>query len=310
MARRFLIAILACGSVAAATLIAPSPVEAQIQLPGAAMRSAPPPPSQSGDQNSGTPRSRYREAPVDYGKPVKLTPPNEASLSGDRLMHNGRRGSMQFSKSGQAVTISALELEGDVISRPGDTCKVTVPGAPFQAELVGTEEGLRKFRINAPACPFTFVVLDGALIATHKDSSVSTGLGAGTCEFKEKDCRGYLGGFWGPSGRSFNKNNARTIEKARGKSERDARANFRALLRAARGDKKRTRSVAADQAGFSARREERCRDFLREHVHGYCASRITEARAIQLGVRLNEMIKAREAEREDKRRQRAERRGR
>ena len=118
------------------------------------------------------------------------------------------------------------------------------------------------------------------------------------CVFKAKDCRGYLGGIWGPSGRSFGKKTARSIEKARGKSGRDARANFRALLRAAGGEKARVRAVAADQAGFSARREVRCRDYLREHVHGYCASRITEARAIQLGARLNARIEAASKERQ------------
>ncbi len=281
-------------------------VEAQMQLPGANFRNNPSAaPGASGGKPARSP-SRSRDAPADYGKPVKLAPPSEDTLAGKNLMHNGRRGDIRFAKAATGLALTKIVLSGDVISKPGETCEVEVPGGPHIVRFTGFADGLRQYTADIAACPFTFTVLDGAMVVTHEKSSSSTGLGAGTCVFKEKDCRGYLAGFWGPSGRSFNKSNAAAIEKARAKSEKDARVNFRALLGAARGDRKRTSAVAADQAGFSARREERCRDFLREPVHGYCASRITEARAIQLGAKLNDMIKDRQQEAEAKKKERAD----
>ena len=44
--------------------------------------------------------------------------------------------------------------------------------------------------------------------------------------------------------------------------------------------------IAREQAGFSAEREMTCRDFQREGQMGFCAARITEARAASLRARL------------------------
>lgn len=284
---------------AAATAMA-TPAGAQFQLPGAKFRqpSAQQPSTRSG-KSSGSGRSsssRVPNSPANPGKPVKLRPPSEDTLAELQLRHNGRRGMLLFKKSPGGLALTTIVLDGDVISTPGKTCRIEVPGGPHTVRFDGFSNGLRKYAVDLAQCPFSFTVLDGALIATYNKSSVSTALGRGTCTFKEKNCRGYLAGVWGPSGRSFTKNTYRGIEKARGRSERDARANFQALLRANQGDKKGIRAVAADQAGFSARREERCRDYLREHIHGFCASRVTEARAIGLGAKLNETITAKNKE--------------
>lgn len=285
-------------------LLLPGAAIAQFQLPGANFKRAPAAKESPGDNSANTGRpgssdsssSRPSSSPANPGKPVNVAAPDEDTLVGRTLRQNGRRGAMRFTKAAGGLTLSNLALGGDVISKPGATCKIEVPGGPFPVRFSGFTEGLRTYKVESKVCPFSFVVLDGALISTHRKSSFSTGLGKGTCVFEKQDCRGYLAGFWGPSGRSFTKKTYRGIEKARGKSDREARANFRALLRANRGDRKGVRAVAADQAGFSARREVRCRDFLREHVHGFCASRITEARAVELGARLNETIKRRNAE--------------
>ncbi len=280
-------------------LVLSVPVVAQFQLPGARFKRPPattPDAAPDGNVSADTKNEPTGPTPANPGKPVALQPPGEGTLAGRTLQHNGRRGLMQLGRAATGLIIKRLVLDGDVISKPGETCRIEVKGAPFTARFSGFDKGLRQYRVETQTCPFSFVVLDGSLIATHRKSSFSTGLGKGTCRFVARDCRGYLAGFWGPSGRSFNKRNDRAIEKARGSSERNARANFRALLRANSGDRKGIRAVAADQAGFSARREERCRDFLREHVHGYCASRITEARAIELGDRLNKTIARRNAE--------------
>jgi hypothetical protein len=288
-----------------------STAQAQFQLPGANFNRSPAQKSSSQPHNNNSERSRPRAAatasPANPGKPVKLVPPSETTLAGESLRHDGRHGVMRFEKSAGGLSLTRLTLDGEVISKPGASCKVEVAKEPFPVQFTGYSQGLRKYSVAVPACPFTFVVLDGALISTHRGSAFSSALGRGTCEFVKQDCRGYLAGVWGPSGRSFSMNSFRSIEKARGKSDRDARANFRALLRANRGDRKGIRAVAADQAGFSSRREVLCRDYLQEHVHGFCASRVTEARAIELGTRLNETITRRSTEINAKRAERRKR---
>ena len=263
------------------------PAQAQIQLPGAVTG-----PSQTGPgadsgagSNPGAPR-REGPNPADPGKPVMVRAPSERSLTGKALSHNGQRGEMRFEIQGGQLRLVSLKLQGDVISRVGASCEIEVPGAPFTAIASGRDNGLLKFKIESEACPFEISVLDGSLVAVHRDVRASTGLGAGTCEFKEKDCRGYLAGIWGPGGRTIGKNEAQGIEKVRGEAERNARSNFRVLLRRASGDRPRVREVAAEQAGFSALREETCRDYLREHQHGFCASRITQARAVALAAQM------------------------
>ena len=44
-----------------------------------------------------------------------------------------------------------------------------------------------------------------------------------------------------------------------------------------------------DQNGFAGQRDELCRDYAKESVHGYCALRVTEARAALLRTRLDEL---------------------
>ena len=47
------------------------------------------------------------------------------------------------------------------------------------------------------------------------------------------------------------------------------------------------KQVVSEQAGFSSRREETCRDYAGEDRHGFCASRITLARAVALSAELH-----------------------
>ena len=44
-----------------------------------------------------------------------------------------------------------------------------------------------------------------------------------------------------------------------------------------------------DQKGFAEQRDELCRDYAKESVHGYCALRVTEARVALLRTRLDEL---------------------
>ena len=50
--------------------------------------------------------------------------------------------------------------------------------------------------------------------------------------------------------------------------------------------------LVRDQKGFAEQREELCRDYAKESVHGYCALRVTEARVALLQIRLDELVPA------------------
>ena len=263
---------------------------AQLQLPGAVR--APTPagakttPAGQGGASAAPKKRATRSGEPAAPKAVMVRAPSERSLDGRTLALNGRRGVLRLTRNGDQLELTEMKLSGDRLSRVGETCTMTVPGGPFTVERSGRSEGLLQFSANVNACPFTFTVLDGAVMVTHNDSKISTGLGAGTCEIKEEDCRGYLAGFWGPPGGGIGPAEARSIESTRSTADKNANANFKTLIRNARGDRVKTRDIAADQAGFSARREEVCRDFLREHQHGYCASRYTQARAVSLAAQL------------------------
>lgn len=60
------------------------------------------------------------------------------------------------------------------------------------------------------------------------------------------------------------------------------RTGFHALLMKAGKDKVAIKKMAGEQAGFSSEREVICRNYLGEEVHGFCALRITQARALAL----------------------------
>ena len=47
-----------------------------------------------------------------------------------------------------------------------------------------------------------------------------------------------------------------------------------------------------DQNGFAGQRDDICRDYAKESVHGYCALRVTEARTVLLETRLSEITAA------------------
>ena len=273
-----------------ASLAMNAPVFAQLQLPGAVRNPAPAgtavtpgggPPAVGGGAKKRSEGGGEAATP----KPVMVRAPSERSLEGRTLAYNGRTGVIRFTRNGTQLEISELKLVGDKLSRVGDMCTMTVPGGPFKVETDGRSEGLLQFKVDVQACPFTFAVLDGAIIVTRDDSKISTGLGAGTCEIKEDDCRGYLAGVWGPPGGGIGAADAKSIESTRAEAEKNVRANYRNLIRGAR-EKAKMSQIASEQAGFSARREEACRDYLREHQHGFCASRFTQARALALAAQL------------------------
>lgn len=265
-----------------AAVLGAGPALAQLQLPGAP-RASTPVGATTSPTGAAAPRSGNPEDSTP--KPVMVRAPSERTLEGRTLALNGRTGVLRFARSGDKLELVEIKLSGDKLSRVGESCTMTLNG-PFSVAPEGRANGLLQFKANVDACPFTFSVLDGAVMVSHNGAQASTGLGAGTCDIQAQDCRGYLAGFWGPPGAGIGPGEAKAIEATRSDAEKNARANYRNLIRNARNDKDKTRQIASDQAGFSARREEVCRDYVREHQHGFCASRYTQARAVALAAQL------------------------
>lgn len=256
-------------AVALLGLDAASPVLAQMQLPSASHSTA--------------------RGQTTRGVPVK--PPQPESVTRRELRLNGQQGLMVLDAQGPDLAVTTLRLKGESMSRRGEACEIDVAGGPFVARAAGALEGLSRFQVELPACPFTIEALDGAVQVYVGDADTSSPV-AGFCAFQQADCKAYVAGIWGPSPRSFSSADLRQIERARAKAEANARANFRALIAAAGRDRDRARVIAAEQAGFSSRRAERCFDYAAESEHGFCASRVTQARATALRARLDRAASA------------------
>jgi hypothetical protein len=236
------------------------PARAQMQLPGAGAAAAP--------------------APAEQGVPVRA--PEEAGVVGRELRLNGAQGRIRLERRGSDLLIARLTLAGERLSRRGEACEVEIAEGPFPLKPLRRVEGLRRYEANLPACPLTLEILTGAL-QTH----VGDGATGGACAFAAADCRAFAAGVWGPAASAISDADIAQIERARATAERNAMANYRALVAAAGKDRDKVRVAAAEQASFSSRRAERCGDYAGEERHGFYASRVTEAWAVALRARLN-----------------------
>jgi hypothetical protein len=243
-----------------------TPARAQLMLPGALQAS--PSPADNTVQN---PAGAAPGTP----KPVGLKPPSEETIFGRDLLRDGFAGTIAFQRaSGKGVEITRLSLAGEAISHPGVQCRVdVVADDPIQTRLAGKPNGISRYEVEIAACPFSFDVLEGAVIVTRVPP---------TCDFPAADCRAVPAGLWGPPGNSFGPDQVKQLERERGHAESSMRTGFHALLMKAGKDKAAIKKMAGEQAGFSSEREVICRNYLGEEVHGFCALRITQARALAL----------------------------
>lgn len=244
------------------------PALAQLQLPGAVGQSAP-----AGTVVAPPPEGAPKQRP----KPPILRGPSDDAIVGRALLRNGVTGMLVVERAGNDLRVQKLALTGDRISKPSEHCRVEVSGTPLSLTSEGRPAGLSRYKLALEICPFTFDVLDGAVLASN---------GGKTCEFKAADCQVDPAGLWGPRPAEFGPERIKEFERERTHAETTVRADFRALLAAAGKDKQQTKTLASEQAGFSSEREEKCRSYAGEDVHGFCALRFTEARAIALGARL------------------------
>jgi hypothetical protein len=197
----------------------------------------------------------------------------EDAILGKILHRHGHHGQAVFSKTAAGYGLK-LDLDGFQIANPVEPCAVSFGEAPVPVSALGRPQGVPRYRLEAPICPIVFEVLDGAFLVAEP---------AEPCLVEAAQCRVDPRGLWGPDARSL-AGQAKEIEKARGSAERAVREGYRTLT--AKSDAVEQRTIAREQAGFSAEREMICRDFQREGQLGFCAARITEARAASLRARL------------------------
>jgi hypothetical protein len=82
------------------------------------------------------------------------------------------------------------------------------------------------------------------------------------------------------------------------------RSHYKTLIGRAVGNEA-VKTVAREQAGFSAEREMVCRPYDKEVEHGFCHARFSEARAAELAARLGVSARAEaDAPRKEKRKAR------
>jgi len=274
MSRRF--RPLFCGFICA--LFAASATHAQLMLPGAAptapqgAATAPAKPKHAGAPAQGAGASaKSAKAPA---------APSMAGLVGHPLLLNGNSGLLQISGDDKMVTIDKLQLAGEGVSDPSQRCVVDIVGEkPIEATNVGHPDGLERFEADIPACPISFDILDGAALVPSQITA---------CVFKAADCQTSPGGLWGPDGSSL-VGDAATIVKERAQAEKAMGKVLQAIqVRAA--DTSEAANLVRDQTAFAGQRDDACRDYAKESVHGFCALRLTEARTALLQTRLDEIL--------------------
>jgi hypothetical protein len=282
MSRRF--HALVCGFIG--VVLAMSQTHAQLVLPGAApaapqrAASTPSKPKHASASTQGAGAGAKSTKAVGAG--------SVADLAGRPLLLNGKTGLLQISGDDKTVTIDKLQLAGEGVSDPSQSCLVDIVGEkPIQATTVGRPDGLQRFEADIPACPIAFDVLDGAVLVPPQITA---------CVFKAADCQTSPGGLWGPEGSSL-VGDAATFVKERAQAEK---AMGKALqgVQALAPESPVAANLAQDQTAFAGQRDETCRDYLKESLHGFCALQLTEARAALLLARIDEIHGAAKAERE------------
>src|SRR4051794_3810741 len=259
-----------------------------VPQPGGPRAPAPLPGSPS--EEAGLPSAPAQPAAPPPPKPVVLKAPTEESVVGRELKLNGGSGSLRLDRAGRELG-AQITLAGRKLSQETETCAVKLGGgAPIPVTSLGRPEGLPRYELQAPACPITFDVLDGAVLVTAPTDA---------CVIQEADCGVEARGLWGPEPASLIPK-AKDIEQARGTADKAVRDNYKVLTQ--RAGPQGVRPVVAEQASFSSEREPLCRPSLREGAHGFCNTRFTEGRAVALAARLGILAPTAEASTQPERR--------
>ena len=217
-------------------------------------------------------------------------PPGEELVAGRPLYLNGGASMIELARHDKGLEVKKLTLRGEQSAKPGEACEVNVALTPaLAAKLAGQPAGLLRYEVELEACPFSFDILEDAVLVDSPNL---------TCEFKEAGCMVSAAGLWGPKASAFTPAKAKDTERARTRWEAAVRAAFREAAAAA--DKNEVKLIAREQAGFSSVREEQCRGYAGESAYGFCAARITQARAFALKAKSEKVAEKGKAERDEK----------
>jgi hypothetical protein len=253
-------------------LLAASPADAQLTLPGAA-------PAATSRAPAVAPKPKKPRAGANAAKKVKSKPlsaPSVAAIDARPLMLNGKDGMLQLSGSGETLTVSQLRLPGESVSDPSQRCIVNIVGEkPIKATSEGRPDGLDRYDVDVPACPFAFDVLDGAVLVPSQITA---------CVFRAADCQTSPSGLWGPDKAELEKD-AAAIGNRRNEAEKSMAKALRVIEERAK-DNPDAAALLRDQNAFPSQREDACRDYVKETDYGFCAASLTEARAVLLEARL------------------------
>ena len=86
-------------------------------------------------------------------------------MIGRELKLNGGAGSLRLERTGRADLRAQITLAGTKVSEPTEACTVPLgDGQPIAAASQGRADGLPRYEVQAPVCPITFDVLDGAVL--------------------------------------------------------------------------------------------------------------------------------------------------
>lgn len=236
----------------AACLVGSVPAMAQLVLPGASV-----PPTGEG---------AVQPRPA----PPKIKPATVDGLLGKPIMQNGFRGRIVINRDKNGFS-ARIVLAGEKISKPNEACGIDPGGNdPITLKPVPST-GAPLFEAAAEGCPLSFAVLDDSIIVTSPPQA---------CIFESADCRVDPRGLWGPGPQMLEPRTAE-FEKERPRVDKAVRETYKEKIGDASG-KAEVKAIAAEQAGFSAAREMICRNYAREAVHGFCALRYSEFRAVTL----------------------------
>ena len=236
---------------------------AQLVLPGAAAAT----PSR---EPAGAPAARKSEkSSADFAA-------GAAAVVGRPLRLNGSQGQLLLSRHGKGLRIDKFSLPGEVISDPSQKCLIDIVGdTPIETKSLGRPDGLARYEAEIPACLFSFDLLDGAVLVPAQSAA---------CVFQAADCQASPSGLWGPDGDNL-ESAAKSIERQRARADAAAARSLHRLQARLKG-RPEADDLARDETDFAARRDDVCRDYEKEAVHGYCASRMAEAHAARLKARI------------------------
>jgi hypothetical protein len=216
-----------------------------------------------------------RPPPVPRG-PVVLKAPTEEGVLGQDLQLNGNSGALKLERTGTALS-ATVTLPGTKVSQPAESCTVKLGGGkPIPLTPAGKPEGVPRYEAPAAECPLRFDVAEGGVMVT----TLETGP---LCTFSAADCATTPVGLWGPAAATLIPR-AGEFDTARGVADKSVRDNYKIMTQRARRED--IRPIVAEQAAFSADREQFCRGYAREGTHGFCHLRFTENRSLALATRL------------------------